>query len=315
MSTAAANDPAPISQSLSDWLTQAQDRHADAPADVARELRQRAPALPADDLGAQALRLAEHLWLGHLGDPAGLAACLARVPVADAPTPANAEATARIRWALATLADTPTPTPPLDDAPRWRALQNVVLALAQQGQAARAQALLLADEAAAAAHGAQEAGRAYAAAANNVAAHLCDGMPAATAGAADRQRLMLAAADLSLRAWAIAGTWLHRERAHYRLALCHAALGQGGPALAHAQHCLHACQVGDGSQPADALEHFFAHEALARAHHAAADTASRQAAIAHRQEMQNLLPAIDEADGQRAWCAQALHALPTLPKA
>ena len=35
-------------------------------------LTQRAPELPPDALGGEAIRLAEHLWLGHLADPAGL---------------------------------------------------------------------------------------------------------------------------------------------------------------------------------------------------------------------------------------------------
>lgn len=126
-------------------------------------------------------------------------------------------------------------------------------------------------------------------------------------GLVARDRLMLAAAYLSQRAWANAGTWLHQERAEYRLALCHAALGQGEPALVHARRCLAACEAGDGQQPADAVEHFFAQEALARAHCAAGD-ASRATAAA--EQMAGLLPGIPVADGLRAWCEQALRELP-----
>lgn len=301
--------------SLAGWLAWAQARHAEAPDEVAAGLQDRAQALPADDLGAEVLRLAEHLWLGHLADPAGLAAWLTRLPAGGGPlptsaasasppldaNPAMAQALARIHWALATLAGQPAPA--LDIAARWRALQNVVLALAQQGQGAQAQRLLLADEQLAAAQGANDAGRAYAACANNVAAHLCEG----AGSGADRDRLMLAAAALSLRAWSHAGSWLQQLRAEYRLALCHAALGQGDAALLHARRCLQGCQAGDGAQPGEALEHYFAHEALARAHHAAGDRSGRQAAAA---QMQQLLPAIDEAEGLRAACAQALRNLP-----
>jgi len=55
------------------------------------------------------------------------------------------------------------------------------------------------------------------------------------------------------------------------------------------------------------VEHFFAHEALARAHSAAGDGGAVQAA---RAQMAALLPQIDEADGLRAWCADTLAALP-----
>ena len=318
--TSSAMPPLPSTATLplADWLAQALDSHADSPQAVADGLHERAAALPADDSGAQAVRLAEHLWLGHLADTAGLADWLGRLPPAllaaaapgsgdpstPAPAPALAQALARCHWALAALQHAAHATAPaLDDASRWRALQNVVLALAQQGRSPQARSLLLADEDAAAAQGDSDAGRAFAACANNVAGHLHD-----QAGRdAERDQLMLDAAALSLRAWSRAGTWLHQQRAEYRLALCHAALGQGQAALAHACRCLQGCQQGDGTQPADAVEHFCAHEALARAHHAAGDAAGRQAAAA---QMRALLPAIDEADGLRAWCAQALADLP-----
>ena len=57
----------------------------------------------------------------------------------------------------------------------------------------------------------------------------------------------------------------------------------------------------------DGVEHFFAQEALARAHHAAGDAAGRVAAA---NRMREWLPAIAEDDGLRAWCAQALRELP-----
>ena len=299
-------DPPAAAPSLSAWLAQAQDRHVDDPRAVADGLRAWVPTLPADEDGAQALRLAEHVWLAHLGDPAGLAALVAALPAAWSdgaarPDAGPALARARIAWALALLAG--QDPPPLAQSACWRALQNLVLALAQQGRWAQAEACLLADEAAAAACAASDAGRAYAASANNVAQDL----QAGPRGDAARDHLMLVAAHLSQRAWAHAGTWLQQQRAEYRLALCHAVLGQGEAALAHARRCLAACQAGDGQQPADAVEHFFAFEALARAHHAANDAAGAAVAAGR---MAALLPAIDEADGLRAWCEQAMHELP-----
>nr|MDH4391380.1 hypothetical protein [Aquabacterium sp.] len=91
----------------------------------------------------------------------------------------------------------------------------------------------------------------------------------------------------------------------YRLALCHAVAGHGAAALQHAQLCLAGCAAAGSA--ADAVEHFFAHEALARAHHVAGDG---PAAAAARATMAALLSQIDSADGLRAWCAEVLGATP-----
>jgi hypothetical protein len=305
---------------LRTWLDQAQDSHAEQPVVVAAALAARAATLPADADGAEAIQLAEHLMLGHLADAVGLQAFIDRLPAALHADEATAPAVQRAAWALAHLVHLARPDlpdlpdqpdlpdlpdlpdqPDLPEAARWRALQNVVLALASQGRSEAAGALLLADEAEAAAAGASAAGKAYAASANNVAAHLCAGPRGDNA----RDALMLSAAQLSRRAWASAGTWLHAERAEYRLALCHVALGQGEAALVHARLCLAVCEA----QSADAVEQFFALEALVLAHHAAGQLVPALAASAR---MHALLPAVSEDDGLRAWCRQAFDALPAL---
>lgn len=281
------------------WLDDLQGRHAE-PGDAVRSvLRAQAPALPADALGAEALRLAEHVWLGHAADAAGLQGFVDALPPAFARAEATAPSLQRARWAMAVLAGLPAPAP-ATDAIRWRALQNVVLAMGWRGRAAEAFDLLCADEAAAAAHGKAEAGVAYASSANNVAGHLQD-----SAGQdAGRDALMLQAAALARRAWTHAGNWMHVERADYRLALCHAAAGQGAEAVVHAQRCLAGCEA--AGEQADAVEHYFAHEALVRAHRAAGTIGQADASL---QRMQALLPTIAEADGLRAWCADVLAGL------
>ena len=288
---------------LRTWLDQLLQQHDTQPAAVAAALAQRAPALPADAEGAEALRLAEHVLLAHLADVPGLQAFVDALPAPLGDAPATAPSLQRLRWALATL--TGQPGPALPDAPRWRALQNVVLAMAATGRSSEAAALMLADEPTALAQGQSDAGKACAAAANNVASHLQTG----PRGDAARDALMLQAAALARRAWASAGGWMQVERADYRLALCHAVLGQGAEALAHARQCLAACVAGGeaAGEAADAVEHFFAHEALVRAHHAAGDA---QAAAAATQRMHTLLADIPEADGLRAWCADVLADLP-----
>lgn len=309
------NHTAAIPSTLRAFLDDALERHADEPAAIAAALLARAPGLPADAEGAEAIRLAEHVLLGHRGDPAGMAAFVAALPTGLAADGATAPSLQRVRWALA-LVQGPSavalpPAPP--EAPRWRALQNVVLALAGLGRCSEAAALLAADEAAARAHGDGEAGVAYASAANNVAGHLQIGNLRGDAGAdapreaprdAERDALMLQAAAIARRAWDSAGHWMHAERAEYRLALCHAVAGQGAAAVHHAQQCLAGCQA--AGDAADAVEHYFAHEALVRAHRAAGDAPAAAAAL---QRMPVLLAQISEADGLRDWCAQTLAEL------
>jgi hypothetical protein len=284
---------------LRSWLDQAQSQHADQPLAIAAGLTARAAHLPASADGAEAIRLAEHVWLAHAADTAGLQAFLAALPSSLSQDTTTAPGLQRAHLALAWLAGQPMPAQ--TDAIRWRVLQNVVLAMATQGRSEQALALLQADETAALAQGQSDAGKAFAATANNVASHLQDG----PRGDAARDALMLQAAAIARRAWASAGGWMQVERADYRLALCHAAAGQGAEAVEHARRCLAGC-VAAGEQ-ADALEHFFAHEALVRAHRAAGDPAAAGAAV---QRMQVLLADIAEADGLRAWCAEVLVALP-----
>ena len=243
--------------------------------------------------------------LSHLGDATALAALLAALPPALVQAPATAPSVQRLQWSLALVQGRPAATTP-PALQRWQALQNVVLALAAQRRWAEAASLLAADEAAARDHGRSEAATAYASAANNVAMELQTSGPArGQARDADRDALMLQAATIARRAWGHAGTWRHAERAEYRLALCHAAAGQGAAARHHAGLCLAGCEAAGAE--ADATEHFFAHEALAHAHHAAGDAAANAAA---RAQMAALLPQIEVTDGLRAWCAEVLAAVP-----
>jgi hypothetical protein len=291
--------PTGQADTLRSWLDQAQSQHADQPSAITAGLRSRAAHLPADADGAEAIRLAEHVWLAHAADAAGLQAFLDALPAALGQAASTAPSVERARLALAWLAGQPVPA--LADTLRWRLLQNVVLAMAAQGRSAQALGLLQTAESAALAQGRSEAGKAFAATANNVASHLQDG----PRGEAARDAWMLQAAALARRAWASAGGWMQVERADYRLALCHAAAGQGAEAVEHARRCLAGCVA--ATDQADAVEHFFAHEALLRAHHAVGNAAAAGAAL---QRMQALLPDITEADGLRAWCARVLATLP-----
>ena len=278
---------------LAAWLPQAWNDHAKQPQQVLDALAARWPDLPDAPEGAQALRLAEHVALAHLPQPQGaqtLRALLQTVPPHDQLAPAAAAS----RWALAALDG--TESPPAADADRWRALQNLVLALAAQHRHEEASRWLLADEARAAT-AAPPTARAYAASANNVA----QGLRLGPRGSAAADALMLQAAALSRRAWAAAGTWLEVERADYQLAMCHAAVGEGTQAQAHAATCIAACEA----HAAAADERFFAHECAVHAARAAGDEAG---AAAHRERMLTLLAQVEDA-GTRQWCEETLAAL------
>lgn len=271
------------------WLDQAWNDHATASRRVADELAERASTLPDDATGAEALRLAEHVLLGHLADLPALQRLLSRVPAGETLTPT----VQRARWALAMLEGT-APPPDVPERARWSALQNVVLVHVARGEMTLARERLLADETAAAAHTEPAAQKNYAITANNVALDLRVG----PRGDAARDALMIDAAQLSRRAWARAGTWLHSERADYQLAMCHAVLGQGALAVAAAEACLRRCEA-EGAEPS---ELFFAHECNVHAQRAAADTA---AAAQHRERMVALLEQVADA-GMRQWCSETL---------
>jgi hypothetical protein len=124
---------------------------------------------------------------------------------------------------------------------------------------------------------------------------------------AERIATLLAAAAIARRAWERAGTWVHVERAEYQLALCHAAAGDGAAARVHARECRAICE----SNGADAVERFYAEEAMARAERAAGDAA---AAAAAQGRMANWLADITDTD-MRDGCAADLAELTTALKA
>lgn len=97
--------------------------------------------------------------------------------------------------------------------------------------------------------------------------------------------LMLDAARYARHYWEIAGTWLHVERAEYRLARSLVVAGLADEAIEAAFECLEIC---DANQ-APAEERFFGEEALALAHLAAGVPVGARAA---RERMAALLPEV-----------------------
>lgn len=273
------------------WLDDAWNRHDRDAAALAAELQPRAATLPDDDDGAEAVRLARHVMLAHRGDGDALRAFLAALPAGEK----LAAQHERARWALAALSGSDAPA--LPEAVTWGLLADVALHEIVHGRLAAARERVLGLEATAAAHPDEAARRAYAATAYNLTLALRTG-PREPA----RDALMLEMAELERRAWQRAGTWMHVERADYHLALCHAVLGHGAQALAHAAACREACEANG----ADAAERFFAHECSVHAARAAGDAA---AAAQHRARMVALLAEVEDAE-MKAFCEETLAATP-----
>jgi tetratricopeptide (TPR) repeat protein len=166
-----------------------------------------------------------------------------------------------------------------------RARVLAVAASALAGQRRIDEALVLFDEALRVAdYGPAKddpAARALAVTGNNLACAL-EERPGRTAA---EDRLLELAARTGRRFWEVAGGWTQVERAEYRLAMTFVALGRAQDALTHARACLSLCEANG----ADAGELFFAHEALARAHHAVGDAAAARAACARMAELQATL--------------------------
>jgi hypothetical protein len=141
------------------------------------------------------------------------------------------------------------------------------------------------------------AARALAITGNNLACEL-EGKATRTP---EENRLLRQAARAARKYWEIAGTWLEVERAEYRLAMTHLALGEPNQAVEHAEACLAACTA----HAADAHERFYANEAVALARHAAGQRAAAKAA---RDAAAGCIARLSDAE-TRARLAQTLQAL------
>jgi hypothetical protein len=111
---------------------------------------------------------------------------------------------------------------------------------------------------------------------------------------------MLSIAGASREHWSHAGTWLHIERAEYCLALTHLSAGLHDDAWRHAAQCLAVCL----RHQAAPYEHLYAHEAMARVHHARREVAEL---AHHADEMQGAFERLGADD--QAVCRETLVAV------
>jgi hypothetical protein len=283
------------------FLDQAWTDHAtDTPA-VAARLAAQALAFVTETARVVPLaHLAHHVFGEHLGQwAAGLAFLdrLAALPVVQGDA---AQAVLRFQAALklsAGLADTRAE---LDSSARIRVTALAAANLALH-DAERSHALL--EEAVAAADAAglpdqDPAHRSLGIAGNGIAGTLEEKSPRS----AEETRLMLRAAQVARRFWALAGTWLETERAEYRLARSWQQAGDLAQARHHAQNCLEIVRA-NGDVP---LEAFYGWEALGLVERAAGNGAGHAQALRQAQLAFEALGAEDQ-----GWCRASLDALTT----
>lgn len=285
------------------FLEQAWNDHAHDPAAVAQRLHEHAVALV--QTGAQLVpmaHLAQHVLGEHLGrwrEGLALLARLGALPVVD---DAGRAALARFDAALRLAGGLDDRRDALAPGDRIRVTALAAGSLAEH-DAARAGRLL--DEAVAAADAAalpdtDPAHRALAVSGNNLAAALEERPDRSEA----QRALMLRAAQVGRRFWALAGTWVETERAEYRLAMSWLQAGDTAQARQHAQNCLEIVRAHPGEQGEVPLEAFFGWEALARVERAAGNTTghahAREQAAAWFQRLEA---------GDQGWCRASLEAL------
>lgn len=119
-----------------------------------------------------------------------------------------------------------------------------------------------------------------------------------TANKSDAQiALMIEAAKLARKFWEIAGTWLHVERAEYRLAKTFLSAKQANLALQHALLGLQICE----KNQAEALEFFFTSEVLIECFESLGkiEEANRE-----KQKMREAYEGLSESD--KSWCKNYL---------
>ena len=286
--------------SFTDFVTQAWDEHATDPAAVAQRLATEGVALVNDTAHVAPLaQLMHHVFGEHLGRwDDGLAALLAlSTHPACAAGGDGALAVRRCEASLALCAGHADPRGQMGASDAIRVTALAAAALAEQ-QPRRAKALLLdalarSDEAELPATDA--AHRALAVAGNNLACTL----EQKSGRSREEVELMILAAQIGRRCWALAGGWLETERAEYRLAMTWLQAGNLAQARHHAQQCLDIVQ----RESAPALERFFAWEALAVVAQAAhSDDAESTVA-------QAVATFADLAEGDRGWCRASLDKL------
>jgi hypothetical protein len=281
------------------FLNRAWDEHASDTAAVAARLAAEGPGLVGT--GAQIAPLANlvhHVFGEHLGrwaEGRALLQRLAALPCCSGDGAAR-QALARLDASLALCEGSADTRAAMTASDRIRvgALAAANLAERDTERAAALFAAALAE--ADGLDAADPAHRALAVTANNLACTLEE----KTGRSAAERELMITAAQAARRHWALAGGWLETERAEYRLAMTWLQAGDPVRAREHARQCLAIVGTHDG----EALERFFAWEAIGLAARAGGDAPGHAQAL---QQARTAFVALGEAD--QGWCRASLDRL------
>lgn len=238
--------------------------HAGRPDAVARRLRLRTPppCTPAHLIGLA--RLVVHLLGDHLGrfdDARWRLSALQSHPLADAAVHSELKVGAAVLDIGEGLADAAPAG--MDTSQALRAEAGAATLCLGRGQVQRALQLIghTVSRLSALPAATPQDHRPLAVACNNMAWELHE---LGTRRSAEQTEAMLRLAAASREHWSRAGTWLEIERADYALALTHLSAGLHDEAWRHAAQCLAVCL----HHQAPPYELVFAHEAMARVHHA-----------------------------------------------
>lgn len=286
---------------LSDWLSSAWARHADEPQAVADELKQRLDDAASDDDVDRLAHLAHHVFGEHLGAfGAGQQALMTLAHSAGkrGVLTAGGAAEAALQRYAASLALAKGGRDARPGLAAEDALRVGIMAATSLGPHDAERATVLFDQTLAQARTAaladsSPANRTLAAFANNLAGALADMPTRSTTHTA----LMLNAAQAARVYWEKAGTWLHVERAEYRLALCQRVAGNTAVAREHALQCLRIVAAHGGV----ALERFFGEEQLLLAEREAGHDSAAAESLARMEAAYAGLAAEDQ-----AWCLASL---------
>jgi hypothetical protein len=255
---------------FSEFMETAWNEHAAQSLQVSKRIESAFQLIEQPDQIPAMAHLVTHVFGEHLGrwdEGICLLNELKRVPAYDQ-AGESAQAIARFIASLELAGAKRASVADLSSSDQIRVLAIAAAALAEQGDAPRAQKLFR--------HGLEiaelglraedPANRALAVAGNNLACALEE----KSVRSGTETELMILAAQTARVYWGIAGTWLQWERAEYRLAKTYLQAGDSARSLEHAQKCLAISQLNS----APALELFFGCEASALAQKAMGDTAS-----------------------------------------
>jgi hypothetical protein len=258
------------------FMARAWADHATRSDAVARRLRMRTPPPQTPGQVAQLVRIVVHLLGEHLGrfDDARW-----RLDALRAHALADDSVQSALRVAAATLdigQDRAHAFDALDAAQTLRAEAAAASLCLGRGRLERALQLIASAAARLAAlpDATAQDHRPLAVACNNMTWELHD---LGARRSPEQTQAMLRLAAASREHWSRAGTWLEIERAEYGLAITHLSAGLHDDAWRHAAQCLAVCL----HHKAPPYELLYAHEAMARVHHARRESAE----LAHHAQL------------------------------